>query len=89
MLSDYFQAQINSYATGSTALGLKAERMVYLKLVVPPVAEQQHIVDIVEEKTSKIDELIVRTELSINLLKERRSALITAAVTGQIDVRGE
>jgi type I restriction enzyme S subunit len=34
-----------------------------------------------------VDELISRTERSIELLKEKRSALITAAVTGKIDVR--
>ena len=41
-----------------------------------------------DEQTVKIDLLIVESERFIELARERRSALITAAVTGQIDVRG-
>ena len=40
-----------------------------------------------DEKTTQIDQLIEKTQQSINLLKEKRAALITAAVTGKIDVR--
>ena len=40
-----------------------------------------------DEQTAKIDTLITETERFIELSRERRSALITAAVTGQIDVR--
>ena len=40
-----------------------------------------------DEQTAKIDTLIAETERFIELARERRSALITAAVTGQIDVR--
>ena len=40
-----------------------------------------------DEQTAKIDALIAETERFIELARERRSALVTAAVTGQIDVR--
>lgn len=53
----------------------------------PPIEEQQRIVQYLDEQTSKIDELIAETERFIELSRERRTALITAAVTGQIDVR--
>lgn len=53
----------------------------------PSLQEQAAIADHVETGTSRIDTLISKTERSITLLKERRSALITAAVTGQIDLR--
>lgn len=43
----------------------------------------QHI----EQETDRIKGIIARTQHSIDLLKERKTALITAAVTGQIDVR--
>lgn len=56
---------------------------------VPPLDEQRRIVALLDEQTSKIDILIAETERFIELARERRSALITAAVTGQIDVRGE
>ncbi|QFY89803.1 restriction endonuclease subunit S [Magnetovirga frankeli] len=87
MLSNYFQSQIYSYATGSTALGLKAERMVYLRLVIPPIEEQRKLIELVKKSIRAIDALIAKTENSVNLLLEHRSALITATVTGQIDVR--
>ena len=41
----------------------------------------------IEHQTARIDTLITKTEQSIALLKEKRAALITAAVTGKIDVR--
>ena len=53
----------------------------------PPMAEQQAIVKDVENQTARIDGLITLTERSIDLLREKRAALITAAVTGKIDVR--
>ncbi|CAM5742271.1 hypothetical protein MAUB1S_03172 [Mycolicibacterium aubagnense] len=57
-------------------------------IVVPPLDVQNRIVDEAAEHTSRIDTLIEETERFIELSRERRSALITAAVTGQIDVRG-
>lgn len=53
----------------------------------PTIVEQRRIAAHLEEQTAKIDVLIGRAERFIDLAKERRSALITAAVTGQIDVR--
>jgi type I restriction enzyme S subunit len=53
----------------------------------PSVQDQLSIVTFLDRETTRIDTLISKTERSIELLKERRSALITAAVTGQIDLR--
>jgi type I restriction enzyme, S subunit len=58
-----------------------------LLLTRPPVGEQQSIVAEMERRTLEIDQLLSEAVLSIELLRERRSALISAAVTGQIDVR--
>lgn len=58
-----------------------------LPVVVPPRQEQRELVQHILEQTSQIDLLIGKTEQHIALAKERRAALITAAVTGQIDVR--
>ena len=52
----------------------------------PPVDEQQQIVEHISTETTKIDRLRIATENSISLLKERRAALIAAAVTGQIAI---
>ena len=54
----------------------------------PPRDEQEEIANFLERETAKIDELIAEQQRLIDLLQERRSALISAAVTGQIDVRG-
>lgn len=55
---------------------------------IPKVDEQQFIVTFLDRETSKIDSLIKETEEAIGLLKEHRSALITSAVTGKINVEG-
>lgn len=57
------------------------------KVSIPPYAEQKLIINYLDEKTSKIDTLIEKSNKSIELLKEKRTALISAAVTGKIDVR--
>lgn len=54
---------------------------------IPPIEEQQEIANYLDDKTNKIDTLIEKSKQSIKLLKEKRTALISAAVTGKIDVR--
>lgn len=54
----------------------------------PPLNEQATIAEFVEEQSSIFDDLTAESENSMVLLQERRSALISAAVTGKIDVRG-
>jgi type I restriction enzyme, S subunit len=62
-------------------------RFAPVKLPVPPRAEQLEIVERIERVTARLKNLISTTERSIDLLREKRAALITAAVTGKIDVR--
>lgn len=59
-----------------------------LRFALPPLDEQPQIVEHVRVQQAQFDELIAEAEKGIALLKERRSALISAAVTGKIDVRG-
>jgi len=59
-----------------------------LRFALPPVAEQRDIVDFIKREVGAFDSMIKETAQAMELLKERRSALISAAVTGQIDVRG-
>lgn len=59
-----------------------------IRVPLPPVAEQRAIVDYLDRETSRIDTLVSRVEAAIQRLREYRAALITAAVTGKIDVRG-
>ena len=58
------------------------------QLTVPPVGEQCSIISHLDNETSTIDILTTEAQRAITLLQERRTALISAAVTGQIDVRG-
>ena len=57
--------------------------------MVPPKDEQSAIAFFLNRETAKIDALIGKVEKSVNLLYEHRTALISAAVTGKIDVRRE
>ncbi len=71
----------------ATIENVSAEKYSSLSLPVPSLAEQRQIVEYIDDKTSKIDILIEKSNKSIELLKEKRTALISAAVTGKIDVR--
>jgi len=53
----------------------------------PSLTEQRAIVGYIREQTAKLDLLAVEAQRAIDLLQERRAALISAAVTGKIDVR--
>ena len=78
-----------STATINTQLNLNVERISGLFTVCPPVAEQKAICSYLDREIARIDALISRIGEAIEKLKEYGSALISAAVTGKIDVRGE
>lgn len=67
---------------------INQEQVGSLRIPRPPLSEQTAIAAYLDTQTQKIDTLIAEAEKMIGLLKERRSALISAAVTGKIDVRG-
>ena len=75
----------SSQKTSVTNLHLDKINELYFSL--PSLKEQQQIVDHLNDKTSKIDKLIIKSTKAIDLLKEKRTALISSAVTGKIDVR--
>jgi type I restriction enzyme S subunit len=67
---------------------MRWSHFVQVDLPVIPEQEQEQIASFLDAKTSKIDALVTEAEQAISLLQERRTALISAAVTGKIDVRG-
>lgn len=81
ILSEMFQGSLMLFASGSTALGIKAERLVYLRQLVPQLEEQLSIVNFLDHETAKIDTLIDKQQQLIKLLKEKRQAVISHAVT--------
>jgi restriction endonuclease S subunit len=85
----YFD-QYKLYTRSSTTFDrrIKQVDLDNLPLPVPPIEEQRKIIDQIDEQAAKIDALIAKTRQHIEFAKERRAALISAAVTGQIDVTG-
>ncbi|KAB0875608.1 restriction endonuclease subunit S [Cronobacter muytjensii] len=55
--------------------------------IIPPIDEQKNITKFIQSKVGKIDILILKSSEAVDKIKERRTALISAAVTGKIDVR--
>lgn len=66
---------------------IRPPRFTSIRLPFPPKDEALNICSYIDRQNVKITAVIQKTERSIELLKEHRSALITAAVTGKIDVR--
>lgn len=83
-----FEAHFIPETTGVSVPHISAEQIAKFVMPVPSMEEQRRICDFIEAEIEKIDALSRDSIQAISLLAERRSALIAAAVTGQIDVRG-
>lgn len=70
-----------------TQLNLNTETVGGIKIGLPPSSEIENIVFFIEKSNEKYDFLINKADEFIKLMQERRTALISAAVTGKIDVR--
>lgn len=84
-----FRAMHNEFRSlmiGSTHKTIYQPVAASIRIPVPPMDDQHRIVAYLGEQTAKIDVLIAKTERFIELAKERRAALITTVVTGQLDV---
>lgn len=75
-------------ADGGGQPNINQDKLRSLRIALPPLHDQEKIVEYLECETSEIDATIADAHESIALSKERRAALISAAVTGKIDVRG-
>jgi type I restriction enzyme S subunit len=94
--SDYLQhvirspiivLQLANMMIGSTFKRINVEEIRSFLMPSPPPAEQVEIATFLEAEVRKSDTLTTEAQRAIDLLQERRTALISAAVTGQIDVR--
>ncbi len=81
--------QFRVAATGITRYGLGKYWIDNGLFPVPPIDEQRAIAAFLDRETGRIDALTAKVHESIEKLREYRTALISAAVTGKIDVRGE
>jgi len=75
-------------ATVSTQMNLNVDQIASLAAALPPSCEQSLIISFLDGEVTKLQDLTVEAQHAITLLQERRTALISAAVTGKIDVRG-
>lgn len=87
--SRFLRDQIERAISGAEGLAnnLPQSALLTFAICVPPVEEQEAIVQRLEEEIGKLNALTAAAERAISLLQERRTALISAAVTGKIDVR--
>jgi type I restriction enzyme S subunit len=86
MNSDLAQMQYGEGSEGAIQQHFNIETAKNLLLPTPPVAEQEAIARYLDSRTAQLDATHERSSRMIAMLRERRSALITATVTGQIDV---
>jgi type I restriction enzyme, S subunit len=85
----YLETEILAMQKGAVLPGLNTTTISSLRVALPPVAEQRAILRTVQERCTPLDTLMSQVRSGIARLQEYRTALISAAVTGQIDVRGE
>jgi type I restriction enzyme, S subunit len=80
--------ELDRLTTGATLKTIGMPDVRTLVTPVPPINEQKSIIGYIVGQTAKLDNLTAEAQRAIDLLQERRTALISAAVTGKIDVRG-
>ena len=85
LVSDFTQDLINLFSRGAAQAGLPSDFVSNIFLLIPPEPEQTAIATFLDHKTAKIDELIKKNEGLIELLKEKRQAIISHAVTKGLD----
>lgn len=82
-----FRQEIIQLSSGGGQPNINQEKVAALKISTPTLEEQKEIISFLDQETLKLRHLIAKANKVIELLKERRTALISAAVTGKIDVR--
>lgn len=83
------QIEIDATGTSSSMLNIGQSTILDMPIAQPNLDEQLQIVDAIRTQTKIIERLMSEVQFSINLIQEHRTALISAAVTGKIDVRDQ
>ena len=81
------QFMLASMSVGDIQRQIKWPHLRRVKVSLPSLSEQKQIVEELDKRLFRLEGLIARTRMSVTYLQEKRTALITAAVTGKIDVR--
>ncbi len=82
-----FREHVASQVVGATVRGINIRSLKRIEVVVPPLEEQEEIVQYIEDPTNSILTALERAQREINLLREYRTRLIADVVTGKVDVR--
>lgn len=82
-----FKDEIVQLSSGGGQPNINQEKVASLKISAPQIEDQIQIANFLDNETIKIDTLIEKAKQQVLLMQERRTALISAAVTGKIDVR--
>ena len=85
--SDMFEAHFSPETTGVSVPHISPSQIADFVIPIPPIEEQKMIIAHLDTQTRNLDALAMRASEAERLLQERRTALISAAVTGKIDVR--
>jgi type I restriction enzyme S subunit len=85
--SDRYRAEVSVSSTGAKVKHTSSPKLLSIKVWLPSTLEQDEITQFVDESITRLDDLVTKSKETIDLLRERRTALISAAVTGKIDVR--
>lgn len=85
LLGDVHKKLISVEGNGFTRINLRQDRLKETPILIPPLSEQKQIVSFLDAKTEIIDTLIEKSQKKIELLKEKRTALINEAVTKGLD----
>lgn len=86
-LTDFYWSWIESIQIQATIQNVSADKYNAFFIAIPPISEAEEIIPYIEKNLNMFDALISKAEQAIQLMQERRTALISAAVTGKIDVR--
>lgn len=87
LASELFKAYVEPDLTGVSVPHISPEQILSFQISVPEIVEQRRISSFIGKQLDQMSALFEHTTKSIELLQERRSALISATVTGKIDVR--
>lgn len=88
LASELFKTYVEPDLTGVSVPHISAEQIMSFQISVPEIDEQRRISSFIRNQLDQMTALFAQASESVELLQERRSALISAAVTGKIDVRG-
>ena len=86
--AQFYLEHISITASGGAQPNISDTELVCCSIPIPPKNEQKSIADYLDKNLYLLNGLHIQAEQAIAILQERRTALISAAVTGQIDVRG-